>query len=117
MKRYLVLLALLLVITLCADAKKQSKVAIKKATICLTVQAENGSIKQKFNEDGTITCIIKPGDVIRVTTIYLNGEDVTNQLEKNKLVLPVLTENTTLEISFEEKPLYIEPIYNTVAMN
>lgn len=116
MNKKLVLIVLLLVIAFMADAKTPSKKAMKKAPVCLTVQAENGSIKQKYNEDGTITCIIKPGDVIRVSAIFLNGEDVTNMLEKNKLVLPLLTKNTTLEISFEEMPTYIAPVYNTIAM-
>lgn len=117
MNNKLVLIVLLLVITFFADAKTPSRNVIKKAAVCLTVQAENGSIKQKFNEDGTITCIIKPNDVIRVTTIFLNGDDVTNLLEKNKLELPLLTKNSTLEISFEEIPTYIAPVYNTIAMN
>jgi hypothetical protein len=117
MKKILILLVLLVVIAFSADAKTQSRISNKKAPVCLTVQAENGAIKQKFNEDGTITCIIRPSDVIRVSTILLNGVDVTNQLEKNKLVLPILTENTTLEICFEEKPIYTAPVYNTIAMN
>jgi hypothetical protein len=116
MKKILFLLVLLLGISFFADAKTQLNIVNRKEPVYLTVQAENGSIRQKLNEDGTITCIIKPGDVIRVSTILLNGEDVTNQLEKNKLVLPVLSKNSTLEISFEEKPMYAPPVYNTIAM-
>jgi len=116
MKTNLIFFVLLMVIAFSADAKTQSNVWNKKAPVCLTVQAENGTIKQKFNEDGTITCIIKPLDVIRISAIFLNGEDVTSQLEKNKLILPILTVNTTLEVCFEEKPLNTAPVYNTIAM-
>lgn len=116
MKRLLVLLALFLVISPFADAKTESKKTDKKTIVCLTVQAENGSIKQKSNEDGTITCIIKPDDVIRVSTILLNGEDITNQLDKNKLTLPILTQNTTLEISFDSNTSNLQPKFNTIAM-
>jgi len=116
MKRTLVLLVFLLVLYVFVDAKTPTKVAGKKAQVCLTIQAENGSIKQKVNEDRTITCIIKTGDVIRVSSIVLNGEDVTNQLEKNKLTLSRLTENTTLEITFDSTATYTQPIYNTIAM-
>lgn len=116
MKTNLIIIVLLLVLSFSANAKPKSKVAKIKAPVCLTVQAENGSIKQKLNADGSITCIIKPGDVIRVSAIFLNGKDVTNLLEKNKLVLPLLTQNTTLEISFEEVPAFATPTYNTIAM-
>jgi hypothetical protein len=115
MKRNLILLAFLLVLIVFVDAKTQSKVADKKA-VCLTIQAENGSIKQQVNEDGTITCIIRTGDVIRVSSIVLNGEDVTNQMESNKFTLPLLTENTTLNITFDSIPTFTQPIYNTIAM-
>lgn len=116
MKRILVLLVLFLVISTLADAKTQSKKVDKKTSVCLTVQAENGSVKQKINIDGSITCIIKPDDLIRVSTILLNGEDITNQLEKNKLSLPLLTKNTTLEITFDQEPYFTEQVYRTIAM-
>lgn len=116
MKRNLILLVFLLVLNVIVDAKTQTKVADKKTQVCLTIQAENGSVKQKVNEDGTITCIIKTGDVIRVSSIVLNGADVMNQLEKNKLTLPLLTENTTLEITFDSTASYTQPVYNTIAM-
>ncbi|MCX6308562.1 MAG: hypothetical protein NTY32_06965 [Bacteroidia bacterium] len=116
MKRLKLLLVLLLVLNFVIEAKTQTKVRCEKASVCLTLQAENGSIKQRVNEDGTITCIIKPGDVIRVSTIVLNGEDVTNQLEYNTLNLPLLTANTTLEITFESISSYNQPVYNTIAM-
>lgn len=116
MRRILVLLAFFLVISHFADAKTQSKNVDKKSVVCLTVQAENGSIKQKTNKDGSITCIIKPDDVIRVSTILLNGEDITNQLEKNKFSIPLLTKNTTLEITFDERSSYTEQAYRTIAM-
>jgi len=116
MKRLLILLVFLLILHSFGDAKTQSKFAGKKPTVYLTVQAENGSIKQKFNEDGTITCIIKPDDVIRVSTIYLNGEDVTDKLEDNILSLPLLTKNSALEVVFDSTLTYIKPVYNTIAM-
>lgn len=117
MKRNFILFFILFVINLFVDAKTNINYARNRAPYYLTLQAENGSIKQKFNEDGTITCIIKLGDVIRVSSIHLNGEDVTNQLEKNKLNLPALTENTTLEISFDETSAFVTTVYNTIAMN
>jgi len=116
MKRNLILLVFLLVLNTFVDAKTQTKVASKKAPVCLTIQAENGSIRQKVNEDGTITCIIKTGDVIRVSSIVLNGEDMMNHLESNKLTLPLLTENTTLQITFDSTASYNQPVYNTIAM-
>jgi len=116
MKKILVLSVVFLVVSLFADAKTQSKKVDKKNFVCLTVQAENGSIKQKINKDGSITCIIKPNDVIRVSTILLNGEDITNQLEKNKFNLPLITENSTLEITFDQQPYFTEQAYRTIAM-
>lgn len=116
MKRILVLLVFILVISHVSDAKTQSKKLDKKNIVCLTVQAENGSIKQKINKDGSITCIIKPDDVIRVSTILLNGEDITNQLEKNKFSIPFLTKNATLEITFDHHSSFTEQTYRTIAM-
>ena len=116
MKRQLILLVFLLILNFFADAKTQSKSASKKAMVYLTVQAENGSVKQKFNEDGTITCIIKPGDVIRVSTIYLNGEDVTYLLENNKFTLPLLNNNAALEVLFDSPSVDIKTVYNTITM-
>ena len=116
MKRNLILLFILLVLNSFVDAKTHTKYASKKTTFYLTFQAENGSIKQKFNENGTITCIIKQRDVIRVSSIVLNGDDVTNQLEKNKYTLPVLTQNSTLEITFDSTTNYIQTVYSTIAM-
>ena len=116
MKIKIILLVFLLILNFTADAKTQSTFASKKTTVYLTVQAENGSIKQKFNEDGTITCIIKPGNVIRVSTIYLNGEDVTSLLDSNKLTLPLLTKNAALEVVFDSPSVDIKTVYNTIAM-
>ena len=116
MKRNLILLFILLLFNTFVDAKTQTKGASKKTPVCLTIQAENGSIKQRVNEDGTITCIIKTGDIIRVSSIVLNGEDIMNKLESNKLTLPLLTENTTLEITFDSIASYNQPVYNTIAM-
>lgn len=110
-------MALFLVISLYAEAKTPVKVKAKKAPVCLTLQAENGTVQQKVNYDGSITCIIKINDLIRVSSILLNGEDVTAQLDKNKLNLPALTKSATLEISFEEPSQFSQPIYNTIAMN
>lgn len=116
MKSKLIFIALFLVLSFVVEAKKPATVVRKKAAVCLTLQAENGSVKQKINEDGSITCIIKSTDLIRVSTILLNGEDITSQLEKNKLNLPMLTKDATLEISFEEPPVFAQPTYNTIAM-
>ncbi len=109
-------MAFLLVLNVFVDAKTQTKISCKETPVCLTIQAENGSIKQKLNEDGSITCIIKPSDVIRVSSIVINGQDITNRLEKNKFILSQLTENTTLEITFESSSQNIQPVYNTIAM-
>lgn len=117
MKRILILFFILLAVNVFVDAKTNTKYASNLTPYYLTLQADNGSIKQKFNEDGTITCVIKLGDVIRVSSILLNGEDITNQLEKNKLKLPVLTENTTLEISFDEISAFVTTVYNTITIN
>jgi len=117
MKKHSILIVLLLVICLQAAAKKPTVVERKKSQVCLTLQAENGSVKQKVNEDGTITCIIKSSDLIRVSSIVLNGVDLTSQLEKNKLNLPLLTKNSTLEIYFDEIPYYDQVEYTTMAMN
>lgn len=116
MKSKIILLVFLLILNFTADAKTQSKFASKKTTVYLTVQAENGSIKQKFNEDGTITCTIEPEDVIRVLTIYLNGEDVTYMLENNKITLPLLTKNVALEVVFDSPSADIKTVYNTITM-
>lgn len=116
MKRYLIVTAFMLIVCFFTNAKTPVKKETKNSPVCLTVQAENGSVKQNINEDGTITCIIKLNDLIRVSSILLNGEDITAELEKNKLNLPVLTKNSTLEISFEEPSPFAQPVYNTIAM-
>ena len=99
------------------EAKKNTKIESKKSQVCLTLQAENGSVRQKVNDDGTITCTIKYSDLIRVTSIVFNGEEVSNQLEKNILELPLLTKDSTLEIVFEEIPYFNRVEYTTIAMN
>jgi len=116
MKRHLVLLVFLLVFNVFVDAKTQTNVVGKKAPVCLTIQAENGSIKQKVNEDGTITCIFKTVDVIRVSSIVINGVDITNQIDYNVVTLPLLTENATLEITFDSPETFTQPVYNTIVM-
>ncbi len=116
MKRNLVLIVLFFVVCMVSEAKISTKVEKKKSPVCLTVQAENGSIKQKLNEDGTITCVFKSSDLIRVATIILNGEDMTNLLDKNQLNLPLLTKDSTLEIQFDEIPVFNQPTYRTIAM-
>lgn len=110
------IIALLLLCSFVAEGKNPVKVEKKKTAACLTIQAENGSVRQTVNEDGSITCTISKSDLIRVSTILLNGDDITNQLESNKLNLAQLSKNSTLEISFEEIPLFREPEYRTIAM-
>jgi len=116
MKRQLILLVFLLILNFIANAKTQSKPASKKETVYLTVQAENGSVKQKINEDGTITCTIEPDDIIRVLMIYLNGEDVMYKLENNELTLPLLTKNAELEVVFDSPLAGNKTVYNTITM-
>lgn len=112
----LFIIALILFFSFVAEAKNPVKVEKKNSPVSLTIQAENGSVKQSINSDGSITCTISTNDLIRVSTILLNGEDVTNLLESNKLNLPLLSKNSTLEISFEEIPYFREPEYRTIAM-
>jgi hypothetical protein len=117
MKRHSILIVILLVICFSVEAKKSTKIESKKNLVCLTLQAENGSVRQNVNVDGTITCTIKSSDLIRVSSIVLNGEEISNQLEKNQLNLPLLTKDSTLEIVFEEMPCFNRVEYNTIAMN
>lgn len=114
MKRYLSIVALLLIFCMVAEAKKAPKSERKQAPVCLTLQAENGTVKQKLNEDGTITCIIRTSDLIRVSSIVLDGEDISYLLVKNKLNVPVLAKDATLEIVYDEPTAYQQPRYNTI---
>jgi hypothetical protein len=116
MKRYLLLIVLLSGICFASAARNSVKSEKKKSAVCLTVQAENGSVKQQTNEDGTITCVINKSDLIRITAILLNGEDVTCLLDNTKLNLPQLTKNATLEVQFEEYPTFCRQEYKTIAM-
>ncbi len=86
--------------------------------VYLTFLADNGSFRQVTNQDGTITIYVKPYDVIKVNSILLNGSDVSLDLVKNHYTLPVLTENATLDISFERAATSQYPIeYSTVSSN
>ena len=85
--------------------------------VYLTLQADNGSFRQVIEMDGTITIYFKALDLINLNTILLNGSDVTSELVKNQYTLPVLTKNTTLDISIENSPTDSNQIrYNTVSL-
>ena len=115
MKKHFILIAFFLLLFLSVDAKTKFLDGNKKAQVCLTLQAENGTIKQSLNEDGTISCIIKSVDVVRISSILLNGEDVMYMLEKNKLNLPYITQNSTLEVNFDKVPTTNYYKYCTIA--
>lgn len=86
--------------------------------VYLTFQAENGSFRQVSNMDGTITIYVKPYDIIKVNSILLNDSDVSLDLVKNHYTLPVLTENATLEITFERAATSQNRIeYSTITSN
>jgi hypothetical protein len=102
MKRKAIFIAMILALCLFTNTKTLAKGRTSTAPVFLTVQAENGNIlRQLTNKDGTITCVFKPSDVIRINSIILNGSDVTYQLEGYKYTTPVLTKNSTLEINFD----------------
>lgn len=117
MKKIILLLALLLVIAHFGEAKDQTKELTNDACVFLTVQSENGRIKLQNNDDGSIAIILMLDEVVCVSNIILNGEDVTNQMEKNLLTIPPLHENMTLEVNFEKRPHNVETAYRTIAMN
>lgn len=116
MKRNAILTVLILALCFFVNTNMLAKCIISAAPVYLTVQAENGSLlRQLINNDGTITCIFKPSDVIRINSIMLNGSDVTYQLEGYKYTTPVLTENSTLEISFDSTATDLfQTKYNTI---
>ncbi len=84
--------------------------------VYLTFQSENGSFKQVNEIDGTISIYFKILDIINVNSILLNGSDVTLELVKNHYSLPTLTENATLDITFEIIPTdFYQKNYNTIS--
>jgi hypothetical protein len=96
---------------------KESSPAKNRQSLYLTIQAENGSIRQRLNKDGSYTVYIYTRDLIRVASIRFNGKDLTSDLMGNKVVTPVLTKNSTLEVQFDSTSMYTDnsPIYNTIA--
>jgi hypothetical protein len=116
MKSHTILTAFLLCLCFFVDANRHSDNEIYKPALMITAQAENGSFRQQVNKDGTITCIIKHTDVIRVNSIFFNGSDVTYKLVDNKYTTPVLTENSTLTICFDSINIELYTEYNTIAM-
>jgi hypothetical protein len=114
MKRNIILIVFTLGFCLFVQANKQANIA---APVYLTVQAENGGLlKQLRNENGTVTCIFHPSDVIRIEAIIFNGQDVTSSLKGNKFITPVLTKDATLDISFEmPKSDWEQTNYRTIA--
>jgi len=113
MKRYFILMALCFSLCLMINAAKQAKRCSKP--VYLTVLAENGNVRQRNNRDGTVTFIIMPNDVIRVSTILLNGKDVTTDLEGNKYTTPGLTKNATISICFDSTSTFTPMNYYTIA--
>lgn len=86
--------------------------------VYLTFQAENGSFRQVTNMDGTITIYVKPYELINVNSILLNDSDVSLDLVKNHYTLPAITENSTLNISFERAATCQNPIeFSTITSN
>ena len=114
MKRQLILTTIFLSLCLFVFSARQEKNETLKAMIYFTVQAENGYCKHRVNNDGTITCIIKPSDVIRISAIFFNGSDVTLELNGNKYITPILTKNSTLEICFDNTLIFNPIKYNTI---
>ena len=80
-------------------------------TVYLTIfQADNGCLKLKLLEGASCTFVIEAAEGWKINAVTYNGEDVTTQLtEDNTFSTPVLTDDATLNISYElESPNDVE---------
>lgn len=117
MKKYrLIIIAFVALVSLFGERTfAQDKKEIKP--VSLTLMSENGSVVQRVDDDGELYILIRKVDLVRVNTILLNGEDVTSKLIDNKLTLPELSHDSTLEVYFDQVTYSTPPVYQTIASN
>lgn len=64
--------------------------------------AESGSFEFALAKGDIFKTTIKPAEGWQINSVTLNGKDVTNNIdENNQYITPALTENSTLNVSFE----------------
>ena len=74
----------------------------KRKPIYITVQAENGSVRQIENDEESTTWLILPDNGWEISSISYNGFDITNKIDmNNRIQTPHANENTNLIITFE----------------
>ncbi len=70
----------------------------------LTIKhSENGVVKQKITLGRSYTYKISPVSGQKLTALYFNGVDVTSEIKGDKFTTPVLNDNATLEVEFEDR--------------
>ena len=62
----------------------------------------NGTQAFTVNEGETVTVVFSPDNGNSVGSVTVNGEDVTEQAQNNWYMINSLTENTTVEVTFDE---------------
>ena len=89
--------------TVVVEMKTDVVVTFEKLPIYLTIQqADKGKIRQQVNEGSIYSFVVEATEGWRVNTVAFNGVDVTNELDaENKYTTPTITENSTLNVSFE----------------
>jgi hypothetical protein len=74
----------------------------KNKSIYITIQAENGSVRQIEDDEESTTWLILPDNGWEISSIIYNGLDITNKIDmNNRIQTPHTNENTNLIITFE----------------
>jgi hypothetical protein len=79
-----------------------SEKRITNKSVYITIQAENGSVRQIENDEESTTWLIIPDNGWEISDVVLNGENITGKLDmNNRIRTPHNNENTTILITFE----------------
>ncbi len=79
-----------------------SEKSITDKSVYITIQAENGGVRQIENDEESTTWLIIPDNGWEISNVVFNGEEITNKLDmNNRIQTPHSNENATILITFE----------------
>ena len=77
-------------------------------------QADNGMVSTKVNKGSSCTFTIYVESGWKIHSVTFNGTDVTNELDaNNSFITPVINENSTLIVVYEQEGSAINVIQNS----
>lgn len=94
-------LTVLFILFFCLYSFSEKSINVK--SVYITIQAENGSVRQIENDEESTTWLILPDNGWEISNVVYNGEDITNKLDmNNRIQTPNSISNATILITFEQ---------------